>query len=209
MTAMVMWVLLALRATPQAAPRGVAVAGVVQDQAGAILPGAQITLLVGGLSAPSQSVVSDLAGAFRFDRVPPGLYDIRSEFPGFNTHVAHVRVTTRAPASTMVVMTIEGFRQEVSVGGAGTETSTNPGANLNAITLDEDTLDNLPVLDQDIVGAVSRFLDSRVPARSTSICAGRVSSSCRCRAHASARRRLAWTRSTWGTTSTTTTRSGI
>lgn len=156
---MVMWLLLALRAA-QAVPRGVAVAGVVQDQTGAILPGAQITLLVAGSTAPSQSVVSDAAGAFRFDRVPPGLYDIRSEFPGFNTHVARVRVTTRAPASTMVVMTIEGFKQEVSVGGTGSETSTNAAANLNSITLDEDTLDDLPVLDQDIVGAVSRFLDS-------------------------------------------------
>ncbi|MBZ5558518.1 MAG: carboxypeptidase regulatory-like domain-containing protein [Acidobacteriia bacterium] len=163
MPATVMWLLLAMTgmtATPQSPARGVAVAGVVQDQTGAILPGAQITLLVSGSAAPSQTAVSDAAGAFRFDRVPPGTYDIRTEFPGFNTNVAHVRVTTRAPGSTTVVMTIEGFTQEVSVGGAGTETSTNTAANLNAITLDEDTLDDLPVLDQDIVAAVSRFLDS-------------------------------------------------
>jgi outer membrane receptor protein involved in Fe transport len=155
MPAMVMWLLLA-----QATPRGVAVTGVVQDQTGAILPGARITLLAAGSTMPSQSVVSDDAGAFRFERVPPGAYDLRTEFPGFNANLARVRVTTRAPGQTTVVMTIEGFKQEVSVGGAGRETSTNTAANLNAITLDEDTLDDLPVLDQDIVAAVSRFLDS-------------------------------------------------
>src|ERR1043166_4376703 len=40
------------------------------------------------------------------------------------------------------------------------QASADAAANLNAITIDEDTLDDLPVLDQDIVGAMSRFLDS-------------------------------------------------
>src|SRR5260221_1477232 len=158
---MLIWLIVAMSATPMGqAPRGVAVSGVVRDQPGAILPGAQVALLAAGATAPSQTVVSDASGAFRFDRVLPGAYDIRTEFPGFNSNLAYVRVTTRAPGSTTIVMTIEGFKQEVSVGGAGTETSTNTAANLNAITLEEDALDNLPVPDQDIVGAVSRFLDS-------------------------------------------------
>ena len=154
-----MVILLLVTMTAQTA-RGVAVTGVVQDQTGAILPAAHVTLFVAGSTVTLQTVVSDAAGAFRFDRVPPGAYDISAEFPGFNTTVAHIRVAARPPGAMTIVMTIEGFKQEVSVGGAGTGTSTNTAANLNAITLDEDTLDNLPVLDQDIVGAVSRFLDS-------------------------------------------------
>jgi len=140
--------------------RGVAVSGVVQDQTGAVLPGAQVALAIAGDSKAVQSVVSDASGSFRFERVPPGNYDIRTEFPGFALNVAHVRVATRAPGAVTVVMQIEGLTQEVSVSGGGGQASASAAANLNAITLDEDTLDDLPVLDQDIVGAVSRFLDS-------------------------------------------------
>src|SRR5581483_7025616 len=103
----------------QSAARGVAVAGVVQDQTGAILPGAQITLVATGSTAPVQSTISDTAGAFRVDRVPPASYDIRAEFPGFKTKTVTVRVTTRAPSATTIVMEIEGVTQEVSVSGGG------------------------------------------------------------------------------------------
>jgi protocatechuate 3,4-dioxygenase beta subunit len=114
MTATLICLIVAMSATPQTqAARGVAVTGVVQDQTGAILPGAQVTLLTTGTATSAQTVVSDAAGAFRFDRVLPGAYDIRTEFPGFTTNLAHVRVTARAPGATTIVMTIEGFTQEV------------------------------------------------------------------------------------------------
>src|SRR5712691_10044856 len=151
-----------LTIAPQAAPRpaGVVVAGVVQDQTGAVLPGAQVDLRVSGSTAPEQSVVSTPAGAFRFERVAPGLYDVRVEFPGFKTTIVAVRVGRRAPGALAIVMPIEGVTQEVSVSSGGAETNASAAANLNAITIDESTLDDLPILDQDIVGAMSRFLDS-------------------------------------------------
>lgn len=166
MLAMAMWLSLAHSAPGargpalQAGVRGVVVAGVVQDQTGAVLPGAHVAMFVAGSTALSQSVVSDEAGAFHFDGVAPGNYDLRSEFPGFLTNLSHVRVTSRTPGRTIMVMALEGFRQEVSVRRAGAGAGTNAAANLNAITLDQDTLDDLPMLDQDVVGAVSRFLDS-------------------------------------------------
>ena len=144
----------------QSSPRGVAVAGVVQDQTGAVIPGASVGISVSGSPRATQTVTSDEKGAFRFDRVAPGEYDIRTEFPGFTPNVAHVRVGTRAPAAQTIVMAIEGVTQEVSVSGGAAETSTAAQANLNAITVDANQLDDLPVLDQDIVTAMSRFLDS-------------------------------------------------
>ncbi|HYM25246.1 MAG TPA: carboxypeptidase regulatory-like domain-containing protein, partial [Vicinamibacterales bacterium] len=109
---------------------------------------------------PLQTTVTDSGGAFRFERVPPGAYDIRVEFPGFQTSVAHVRVGARAPAPVTIVMPIEGVTQIVSVSGGGNEVNTNGASNLNAVSVDANTLDDLPVLDQDVVGALSRFLDS-------------------------------------------------
>ena len=144
----------------QSSSRGVAVTGVVQDQTGAVLPGARVVLAIAGGSTAEQSVSSDASGAFRFERVPSGAYDIRTEFSGFKLNIAHVRVAARAPGPVRVVMQIEGLTQEVSVSGGGGQTSAEAAANLNAITIDEDTLDDLPVLDQDVVGAMSRFLDS-------------------------------------------------
>jgi hypothetical protein len=151
-----------LTIAPQAAarPAGVAVSGVVQDQTGAVLPGAHVDLRISGSATPVQSVVSTPAGEFRFDRVASGAYDVRVEFPGFKTMIVAVRVGTRAPAALTIVMPIEGVTQEVSVSSGGTETNARAAANLNAITIDEDTLDDLPILDQDIVGAMTRFLDS-------------------------------------------------
>src|SRR5215468_1058434 len=92
----------------QAAPRGVAVTGVVQDQTGAVLTGASVTLSMTGAAAPLQTSTTDQSGAFRFDHVAAGEYDIRSEFPGFVTKVTLVRVGARAPGAVTIVLAIEG-----------------------------------------------------------------------------------------------------
>jgi outer membrane receptor protein involved in Fe transport len=149
----------ATAASAQTPPRGVAVSGTVQDQTGAVLPGATLTIAAadGVASAP---IVSDTAGAFRFERIPPGTYDLRVEFPGFAANVTHLRVTTRAPGPLTIVMQIEGLSAEVSVSGGGDRTSGSGAANLDAVAVDAKALDDLPVLDGDVVAAVSRFLDS-------------------------------------------------
>ena len=144
----------------QSAARPVAVTGVVKDQTGAVLPGAEVTMSVGGSATPSERAVTDSAGGFRFERVAAGSYEIRTEFPGFKPQTTPIRVGARAPGPVMIVMQIEGVTQEVSVSGGGPETSTTAANNLDAITVDANTLDDLPVLDQDIVTAMSRFLDA-------------------------------------------------
>ena len=144
---------------PQPAARGVAVAGVVQDQTGAVLPGAHVSLTPDSTAEASRSIVTDASGTFRFDRVVPGSYVIRTEFPGFKTYTLRVRVGSRPPGTVSIVMQIEGVTQELSVTNA-TQASAASADNLNAITVDASALDDLPIMDQDIVGAVSRFLDA-------------------------------------------------
>jgi outer membrane receptor protein involved in Fe transport len=146
-------------ASAQPPARGVAVTGTIHDQTGGVLPGASAQLATAA-GAPIQTIVSDTAGAFHFDRVPPGDYTLRVDFPGFTTIVTHLRVGGRAPNPLTIVMQIEGLAQEVSVSGGGNQTSARSDANLDAVTVDDQALDNLPVLDNDVVGALSRFLDS-------------------------------------------------
>src|SRR4051794_12145123 len=102
-------------AAPQAAPRGVAVSGVVQDQTGAVLQGAQVSLSTDETGTQQRTIVSDAAGTFRFDQVPPGAVTIRVEFPGFKAATLRLRVGGRAPSPQTIVMEIEGLTQEVSV----------------------------------------------------------------------------------------------
>jgi hypothetical protein len=57
-------------------------------------------------------------------------------------------------------MAIEGLTQEVSVSSGGAQTSAQANANLDTISIDANALDDLPILDQDVVASMSRFLDS-------------------------------------------------
>ncbi|GAB4235115.1 MAG: hypothetical protein Kow00109_08320 [Acidobacteriota bacterium] len=59
-------------------------AGVVVDPAGAVVPGADVTL-VNQATGNERAVVTDDEGRFRFPQLPPGNYTIRVELPGFKT----------------------------------------------------------------------------------------------------------------------------
>jgi carboxypeptidase family protein/TonB-dependent receptor-like protein len=154
------WIALLASAQTQPAARGVTVSGTVQDQTKAILPNAQVVLLLSGTESPAQSGMTDGAGAFHFDRVAPGDYDVRAEFPGFKAVAVKVRVGARAPAPVTIVLPLEGLTQEIAVSGSGGGVTADARSNLNAISVDADTLDDLPLLDQDVVGSLSRFLDA-------------------------------------------------
>ena len=77
--------------------------GVVQDQSGAVLPGATVDLLT-ATGTVVQSTTADGAGAFRFDRVMPASYQLLARFEGFTPASIRVRVTTRALASQRLVL---------------------------------------------------------------------------------------------------------
>jgi hypothetical protein len=118
----------------QGPPRGVAVAGSVRDQTGAVLPGAEIAL-VDPSGRVVRTIATDAAGGFRFDGVAPGSYDLHTAFPGFKPNVAHVRVGNRALGATTIVMQIEGVTQDVSVTSGG-GANASAAANLDTIAVD-------------------------------------------------------------------------
>src|SRR5262245_10373996 len=141
---MLAFVFISMLIGAQSSARGVAVSGVVEDQTAAVLPNAQIVLLVTGADDPVQSGTTDAAGAFRFESVAPGNYQVRAEYPGFKTVAVNVRVGARAPGPLTIVLPLEGLTQEIAVSSGDTNLSADARANLNAISVDADTLDNLP-----------------------------------------------------------------
>ena len=62
-----------------------AIAGTVSDNSGAVLPGVTVALTGARLIAGTQTVVTDQTGTYRFDRLPPGSYDVKFEIAGFRS----------------------------------------------------------------------------------------------------------------------------
>jgi hypothetical protein len=92
-----------------------AIIGAVMDEEGAPLPGVSVTL-----SSPNimgdRTAVTDASGRYRFPALPPGIYSVKAELPGFSTVVRkdiRLHTTTRLTADfKMAIATIE---EEVTV----------------------------------------------------------------------------------------------
>src|SRR5205814_3625105 len=92
--------------------------------------------------------------------VPSGRYDIVAVFPGFQSTTSRVTVGNRPPSAVRITMPLAGITQEVTVGNAAADVSANAGSNLDSSTVDQAALENLPIFNEDVVGTMSRFLDS-------------------------------------------------
>src|SRR2546427_791644 len=133
------------------------VSGTVVDPSNAILYGASVTLTSG-----KQDVLrttTDAKGEFRFDFVVPGRYEVRAEYPGFKTGIARITVRTAAPSPLRLELAIADLEETVKVDSDGAQTNTTPSENLDLIRLRSGDLENLPVLDGDVVGALAQLLD--------------------------------------------------
>jgi outer membrane receptor protein involved in Fe transport len=134
------------------------ISGVVQDQTGAAIVGARIEL-----GAPNtlgaQSTTTDQSGRFEFKRIAAGKYQLRVSYQGFESTTLDVTVGSQAPAPLQVVMAIASLRQETTISSESAKISTEASDNKDTVVLSEQSLSNLPVFDQDYIGAISRFLD--------------------------------------------------
>jgi hypothetical protein len=134
------------------------ISGVVQDQAGAAIVGARIEL-----GAPNtlgaQSTTTDQSGRFEFKRIAAGKYQLRVSYQGFESTTLDVTVGSQSPAPLQVVMAIASLHQETTISSESAKISTEASDNKDTVVLSEQSLSNLPVFDQDYIGAISRFLD--------------------------------------------------
>ena len=156
-TLIVLLLIAVIPASAQTAAGG-PVTGVVQDQTGAVLPGARVELLnPAGTTLASTS--TDGVGTFRFDNVSTGQYQIRAQFEGFAPLVARVRVGGRGAAGQKLVLGIAGLKQEITVSDAA-DVGAASTTNVDAVSVDTSLLGSLPVFDNDLIATMSRFLDT-------------------------------------------------
>jgi outer membrane receptor protein involved in Fe transport len=133
------------------------VSGTVFDPSGALIAGASVTLGAGDRDVLRTN--SDAKGEFRFDAVPSGHYQLRVGYPGFKTQQIRVRAGSRSPGHLRVVLAIADVRETLKVESSGERVSAESSENVDVLRLDPRQLDSLPMLDRDVVSALSRFLD--------------------------------------------------
>ena len=102
-----------------------AVAGVVVDESGGVLPGAAVTAVPEGGGAV-RGAVSDGLGAYEIAGLPAGRYEVRGVLPGFRSEIAIVPVEAGAVAALDLRLEIAPLAETVTVTRTDQDLATVP-----------------------------------------------------------------------------------
>ncbi len=89
--------------------------GIIQDEAGAVLPGVTVTLNSASLMGP-KTVVTNEKGIFRFLSLSKGTYVLTAELPGFAVYRHEgIRVRPGLPTKLVIELHIAGIEETITV----------------------------------------------------------------------------------------------
>jgi len=137
-----------------------AVTGTVHDSSDAVIIGASVELL-GEDGKTIAQATTDNTGAFRFDRLSPGKYELHVQQEGFSEATIAVTLGTKPYPALHIALSVFADNQEVTVRAdeLDSNVSADIAPNQNANSVDRAALDRVPVFDQDYITTLSRFLD--------------------------------------------------
>ncbi|HEY7180690.1 MAG TPA: carboxypeptidase regulatory-like domain-containing protein, partial [Blastocatellia bacterium] len=139
--------IIALALTGAALAQNSTLRGKVLDERGDAILDAEITLT--GQGVKERKVKSDAQGDFSVPNIPPGTYTLTSSSKGFQTQTI---TDLKAPYSGVlsIKMPIAEVEVVTDVSANNTAVSTEPDQNMNAITLSEQEIANLPDNEDDL-----------------------------------------------------------
>jgi hypothetical protein len=134
------------------------ITGSVLDPSGANVPDDAVQLQrPTGHTVPT--VHTDVTGAFESPSLRRA-HAVLIERAGFKVAVAQVRVSSRAVAPLTVHLELADLFSEVSAEFQPVQVTTEISENRDAAVVSQNLLENLPVLGQDYLSLMSRFLDA-------------------------------------------------
>ena len=102
-----------------------AIAGVIVDESGGVLPGVAVTAVPEGGGAVG-AAVSDGLGEYEIANLPAGRYQVRGVLPGFSSEIAFVPVEAGAVATADLLLELAPLTETVTVTRTDQDLSTVP-----------------------------------------------------------------------------------
>ena len=128
------------------------VSGILTDPSSAVIQGAKVTL-VDEQKGYQFTTTSDSNGRYLFASIPPGLYSVRAEIPGFEKTVsAHIKLNVSENATANLSLKVATAAESVRV-----EAQTTTIATEDAVTgqvIDRRLINDLPLIDRDVMDLV-------------------------------------------------------
>jgi len=135
--------LMCLAFAPATAWAQSAIAGVVKDSSGAVMPGVTIEVASPALIEKVRSVVSDGQGQYKIVDLRPGVYSVTFTLPGFNTVKRDgVELPTNFTATINADLRVGALEETVTVSGASPVVDVQNA--VQQVVLSRQVLDNVP-----------------------------------------------------------------
>ena len=122
-----------------------AIAGVVRDASGAVLPGVTVEATSPALIEKVRTAVTDGAGQFRLDSLVAGVYSVTYQLPGFSTvQRTQVELQTGVTVTLNAEMRVGGLQETITVVGETPIVDVQNAARVQRI-LDDEVVAALPL----------------------------------------------------------------
>jgi len=119
------------------------IAGVVTDSSNAVMPGVTVSVsgdkLIGGV----QTQTTDTSGAYRFDRLPPGSYNVKFELQGFRSiDRTAIAISAAFVANVNAKLEVGSVTETITVTGESHTVDTR--SNLQQTVMNQEVLEGIP-----------------------------------------------------------------
>jgi len=119
------------------------IAGVVTDSSNAVMPGVTVSVsgdkLIGGV----QTQTTDSSGAYRFDRLPPGSYNVKFELQGFRSIDRNaIAISAAFVATVNAKLEVGNVTETITVTGESPTVDTR--SNLQQTVMNQEVLEGIP-----------------------------------------------------------------
>ena len=119
------------------------ITGTVTDTSGAVLPGVNVTVTGDRLIGGPQTQVTDSSGAYRFDRLSPGSYNVKFELEGFKAvDRTDIRINAAFVATVSAKLEVGSLSETITV--TGQSPTVDVRSNVQQTVMSQEILEGVP-----------------------------------------------------------------